>query len=425
MAQKTNIRKFEGIKLFSYQQDVASIMKDLKNTGKTVTVKAMRQVGKSVLSGQILLYYAINFDKTKNAVVTPTFNQSKKQYKELVSAIKSSGIVKSSNASELTIELINGSQITFHSAAQRDSLRGYTVSGILIIDESAFISDEVYSLLVPWTTFHKAPTLIISTPFTRSGFFYENYSRGLSGSDNFISIDWADSKYKNDILKILPQEKIEELKQVMPRNQFRSEILGEWLSDDGLVFQGFRELTIPQPSIHPSDKLYVGIDWSNGTGNDSTVVSAINQNGEQVILDAFNTLNITDTIKRITSLLKPYEKQIKCIVSEVNSIGKPHTELLHKELRNVKIVEFTTTNTSKNEIITNLQVAFERGDIRIMDDTEQLNQLGTFASIYNPSTKTVKYEAISGCHDDYCMSLAFSWYAYLNNKGKSYSISVL
>lgn len=425
MEQKSNIRRFEGIKLFNHQREVALIVKDLKGSGKTVTVKACRQVGKSVLASQILLFYAINFEKTKSALVEPTYNQSKRLHKEIVSAIKGSGIVKASNSSELTIEFINGSQISFHSAAQRDSLRGYTVSGILIVDEAAFISDDIYSLLLPWTTVHKAPTLLISTPFTRTGFFYENYARGLSGSENFISIDWSSEKYKEDILKILPTEKVEELRQVMPRNQFRSEILGEWLSDDGLVFQNFRNLTIPKQNISPSDKLYIGIDWCNGTGNDSTVISAINQSGHQVILDYFNDLNVTDTIKRISTLLKPYEKQIKCIVSEINSIGKGYTELIHKELRNIKIIEFTTSNSSKNDIITNLQVAFERGDIRIIDDAKQLNELGTFTSIYNQNTKTVKYEAIKGCHDDCCMALAFSWYAYLNNKGKNYSISIV
>ena len=422
---ENKIQTFVGFTPFSYQRDVIKEVCDCRGTGKTVTVKSRRQAGKSLLAENVLLYYAINYSKSKNALVSPTYNQAKKVYTDILKAIEPTGIVRRRNASELIIILTNGSQISLHSAAQKESLRGYTVTGILIVDEAAYLSDDVWYIIQPWVNAHNAVCMLISSPFTRQGFFYENYARGLSGSDSFISIDWSDGIYKEDMQFTLPQQKLDELSRVIPKTQFRSEYLGEWLDDDGFVFQGFRELTIPQPSIHPSDKLFVGIDWSNGTVNDSTVVSAINQNGEQVLLDAFNTLNITDTIKRITSLLKPYEKQIKCIVSEVNSIGKPHTELLHKELRNVKIIEFTTTNTSKNEIITNLQVAFERKDIRIMDDIEQLNQLGTFASTYNPSTKTVKYEAISGCHDDYCMSLAFSWYAYLNNKGSNYSISVL
>lgn len=424
MEQKSNIRSFKGVKLFRYQKDAADVIRNLKNTGKTVTVKAMRQVGKSVLAGQILLYYAINYAKTKNALVEPTYNQSKRLFKEITTAIKPSGIVKSSNASELIIELTNGSQITFHSAAQRDSLRGYTVSGILIIDEAAFLTDDIYSLLIPWTNFHKAPTLIISTPFTRSGFFYENYSRGLSGSDNFISIDWADSKYRDDILKILPQEKIEQLRQVMPRNQFHSEILGEWLDDNGLVFTNYKHL-IYNNSIKDNDELYIGIDWGNGTGNDDTAISIVNGNGEQVYLYYWNDLNTTQQIEKIVSIIKPIENHIKNVTCEYNSLGKPLTELLQKDMPHLNYTEFITTNDSKNMLVSNLQVAFQKESIRLLDDAKQVNELSTYAMEINPKTKSITYNAVQGCCDDICIALMLSWESYLNNKNVSYNFLLI
>jgi Mrp family chromosome partitioning ATPase len=54
----------------------------------------------------------------------------------------------------------------------RDNLRGYTVD-FLIIDEAAFISDEIFDIVLPMTNVKQAPIVIVSTPRFRTGKFYE------------------------------------------------------------------------------------------------------------------------------------------------------------------------------------------------------------------------------------------------------------
>lgn len=141
------------------------------------------------------------------------------------------GIIRQNNASELSIKLINGSVITFHSAAQKEALRGYTVTGILCVDECAFISDDVFNLVRPWVDVWKAPMLLVSTPFTRNGFFYQNYNMGLQNIPGYITIDWQSEEYQEDMSKILSPQKLLCYKEVMPANQFKSEYLGDWLDD--------------------------------------------------------------------------------------------------------------------------------------------------------------------------------------------------
>lgn len=423
MAEK--VQTFVGFTPFSYQRDVIKEVCGCKGTGKTVTVKSRRQAGKSLLAENVLLYYAINHSKSKNALVSPTYNQAKKVYTDILKAIEPTGIVRGRNASELIIKLTNGSQITFHSAAQKEALRGYTVTGILIVDEAAYLEDDVWYIIQPWLNAHNAVCMLISSPFTRQGFFYQYYCNGLNGVKNYSTIDWSDSIYEEDMQFTLSQSKIEELRSVMPSNQFRSEILGEWLDDNGLVFTNFRNLTIPKREVNSTDRLYFGIDWSSGTGNDDTVITALNQHGEQLILECFNSMNTTETVNRIVEILKRYEKQTKAIVSETNSIGKQFTELVQQQIRTKKITPFTTTNQSKNGIITMLQLAFEQGKIRIIDDRKQLSELSTYASEYNDRTKTVSYNAINGCHDDICMALAFALHALEKNAHKDYVFSIV
>lgn len=321
-----------------------------------------------------MLYFAINYSKSKNALLSPTWAQAKKVFKEIVNAIESSNIIKSSNASDLIIKLTNCSEIQFFSAAQKENLRGYTVSGILCIDEAAFIDDDVYFLTLPWVDYHKAPTLICSTPFIKSGFFYNNYNYGYERT-NYVTVDWTDEKYAHELEKILSNETLNEYKKILPSNQFKSEYLGQFLDNDGMVFQMFKENVSQATEIAKNDKLFVGIDWASGTDNDDTVISVINDKGEQVILDYFNNVSPLSQIDRIENILRPYTQQIRSIQSEINSIGNPMTEMLRKRFPNTNFVEFTTTNKSKNELVTQLQVAFEQNNIKIIDDDKQLREL--------------------------------------------------
>ena len=418
-------KKYIGFTPYTYQRDVIDELREAKGTGKVVTVRSRRQTGKSILLANILLYYAINYSKTKSACVSPTIKQSKKLYKEITDAIGSSGIIKNANAQDLEIKLINGSLIFFRSAAQRENLRGYTVSGILCVDEAAFIDDEAFYLVLPWVDYYKSPILITSTPFVKSGFYYNYYQYGFS-RNNYKTIDWTDKKYKEDLDKVLSPEKLEEYRQILPTNQFKSEYMGEFLDDDGMVFTHFKEC-IEDNIIMPNDKLYVGIDWGNGTDNDDTVISILNQYGKQVYLSYFNNLTPTQQIDKIYSIIQPIENQIVVIQPELNSIGTPYTDLLKNRLqrKSIRVNGFDTTNKSKADIVANLQVAFEQEKIRILDDDKQMRELGCYAAEYNPKTKNVSYNAPNGLHDDICIALMLSYDAYKNNKISNICISVV
>lgn len=373
-----------------------------------------RQVGKSLMAQNLLLYFGINFNRTTSICISPTLAQARKLYKEIIDAIGGSDIVKASNATLLEISLVNQSQILFKSAEQKENLRGYTVTGICIIDECAYIEDSVYYTVLPWVDVSGAPMLLISTPRVRSGFFFDNYVRGLEGEREFHTVDWSDPKYKDDLEKLLPPERLEEYRRMLPKNQFATEYLGHFLDVDGMVFTGFKDC-VRFNTIKPGDRLYWGIDWSNQTNNDDTVITAVNQDGQQVYLQYWNNLTPTKQVENIVRILRQYETQTQVIQPELNSIGDPYTDLLKQRLSPQtasKVFGFVTTNQSKNDIVAQLQVAFEQGDIEILDDERQLLELGSYAMDYNPKTHTVTYNAPNGLHDDIPMALMFAWDAY-------------
>ena len=423
------VKQFQGIKPFSYQQAVINEVKDSRGSGKTVVVKSRRQVGKSVLIANLLLYYAINYKGTKNYVLSPTLKQGKNIYKSIINAISGCGIIKSKNATDLFITLINGSSISIKSAEQKESLRGETCTGILCIDECAYISSEVYNIVKPWCDFHKAVTLMVSTPFVKSGFFWEYYNHGLNREYNCVSIDWSDEKYQDDMDFILPPSKLEEYRKLLPKNVFLTDYLGIFIDDDGTVFTDFKKC-INKNEIKDSDKLYLGIDWAAGVESDDTVIVAFNQYGKQVYLDYFNKLTPTQQIDRIEKFIVQYKNQIAVVQTELNSLGTPLTDFLknRSQLKTIinKFVGFNTTNQSKNAIVQNLQIAFEQKEIEILEDEKQSRELATYTAEYNAKTRNVSYNAPNGLHDDICIAMMLAYDAYKNGKIiGNYNISVI
>lgn len=405
-----------GFHPYAHQRAVIDALGKSKCSYKTVVVKSSRQKGKSFMIANILLYFALNWNKTKNICVSPTLKQAKNIYKTIMDAIEKTGIVKNSNATDLEITFINRSIIRFLSAEMGESLRGYTVTGILCIDECCYISDDVFNTIKPWVDYNKSPILMVSTPYVKQGFFWQYYNYGLEGVNKVITVDWCDPKFKKEMDKILPPERLEEYRKTMPANKFKSEYLGEWLDDDGTVFIQFKDCA-KDVQILPNDKLFVGIDWGMGGGNDDTAIAIINDKGEQVFLDYFNNLTPTQQIDRIVEDLNPYMRQIVVIQPELNSLGGVLTDNLKERLQGrARIEGFNTTNQSKNELVMDLQTAFEQKTITILNDPKQMRELSFYTAEYNPKTKNVSYNAPLGLNDDLCIALMLAYNAYKNKK---------
>lgn len=414
MAKQEKKRTYKGYTPYPHQRAVHNALNTAYGSGNIYVVKARRQVGKSIMVEQELLRFAINYKGTVSACVCPTLNQARKMFQDIISCIIDSGVVQKKNETLLEIDLINGSKIFFKSAEQKDSLRGYTISGILCVDECSFISDDVfYGLLLAWTNVHKAPILLTSTPKFKQGFYWNYWNMGLNdNNEDVISIDFNSF----DTSALLSPSKLEAYKLMLPKGQFLTEYMGEFLDSQSIVFGDFKDC-INKNEIEPYKELYVGIDWSSGVGGDSTVVSALNERSEQVFMLRFNNKRAVEQIDYIKQYLQPYMAHIKIIVAECNGVGQPLVDSLKIAIDGkVKIEEFTTTNASKIKLINQLQVAFEQKQIKILDDEKQTNELSIYEAKVG-TNGTVTYNAPTGCNDDTVIALMLSLEAK-NRKNK-------
>lgn len=385
-------------KLTPWQEDVFQELSDARGSGKRVIVKSKRQVGKSILAEILLIKFCLE-KRCTSIMLSPTLNQSRKVFKDINDLLDGSGAIVSSNGSLLTIEFANKSQLLFKSAEQRESLRGYTVDGILVIDEAAYIQDDIFDLVFPFVDANNAPMMVVSTPLFKSGKYYELYSN----PDN-ITFDW--SQY--DTSEFLSSDRLEYYRKTLSENKFKSEYLGEFIEEGSFVFgnikQCFKEST--------GSPVYCGIDWATGGGGDSTVVVLMDEEHNVTQIDAFNTLEPSQQIERIAKLINQ-TPSLKKIQVEMNSIGSVYYDYLRKAV-NKPISKFVTTNDSKRRIIEQLAQAFNKQSIGIINDPELIKQLQHYA--VEKTAKGYTYNGY-GAHDDYVMALAICYDSADGNKG--------
>lgn len=402
-------------RLKAWQQEAYDYIANSPNQGKVLVIKAKRQVGKNFLGTAVLLNYC-SMGKV-NAILEPSLNQCRRVFKQITKALSRSGLLASCNASTLTIEFRNGAEIMFKSAAQGDNLRGDTITGILIIDEAAFITDDVIETILPTIDANNANLMIISTPLFTSGYFYEEYiSEGL----NKLVLDW--NKY--DTSEFLSATKLEEYRKRLSPNKFKSEYLGQFITENGLLFSNL-EACVGEPS--KTDVVYIGIDFATGSGTDWTVISAVNQNGEQVFTKRVKDITPSQQVDWLVNIIKDCKEHydIAKVLAEENSIGKVYNDLLKKRLKplDVHLTDWTTSNSSKKKLVDTLQLAFDNNRIKILNNDKQLDELRKFQANVNVRTNVTTYAAATG-NDDMVMALMLSYYAYKGSLG-TYSISVV
>ena len=393
--EERRIRVSANIKLYPWQQDtVFGIEQNWKRS--IHVVKSMRQVGKSTLLTLLLIRTAVERNKTVSICLSPTLDQARKLYRSIKNILQPTKLYRRHNDLNLVIETKNSSEIYFKSAEQGDNLRGYTVTGIYVVDEASFIKDDIFYSTLPYVNVSGAPIVIVSTPLYRQGFFYKYYCLGLENGNRVFSYDW--SSY--DTSALLPPEKLEEYRHSLPPQTFKSEYLGQFLDADGGVFGNFSAV-LNNNYNKENQLLYMGIDWGSGQGQDSTAIAIFNSDREMVKLFHFNDKDETQTIDYIVGLIKEY-RPLK-VLCESNSIGTVFYGLLDKAIKAealpVMLLKFTTTNESKERIINSLIVYIQNKQVQLLDDPELVIEMEMYQMKVTSNGHRV-YNAASNFHDD-------------------------
>lgn len=390
-------------KLKEWQQPVWNDLCDALGSGKRFIVKASRQKGKTFLLNLLVLNYCFKYPGTEQVIIEPISSQCRRVFSQIVDALESTNLIKSSNASDLVIKFRNGSKISFKSGESQKSVRGLTCTGLCVFDECAFLDDDVIQVALPLINVHRCPILAVSTPMFSEGWFFKQY---VKESPTVIQYDWALDKY--DFSEFISEEMIEEYRQEYTPQKFKTEILGEFISDSSFVFGEFKQCL-----IKPEDEVpvYLGIDFSAGAGSDSTVLTYMNQYRQVVKIWATNQMSPNEQIEEIARQINNTPTLLKVLV-EANSIGDVYYDTIKAKLKNKMVIDkFYTSNESKKEIVEDLILAFQKKEIGIIEDTQLLKQL-SYYDIQKTKTGYTYNNSNDSIHDDYVISLCLAYHCF-------------
>ena len=203
--------------LLNWQQQV------FKDPTRFKVIAAGRRCGKSRLSAVTLLIEGINCPEGSSVMyVAPTLGQARTIIWDLLMDL-GRPIIKSAHVNNLEITLVNGRKILVRGADNPDSLRGVSLT-YLVMDEVAFIKPEIWEkVLRAALSDKKGRAMFISTPSGRNH-FYDWYQLGQSGNDE----EWKSWHFTTADNETIDPKEIEAAKRTLSSFAFKQEYLSSF-----------------------------------------------------------------------------------------------------------------------------------------------------------------------------------------------------
>lgn len=335
--------------------------------------------------------------------MSPIYKQCKKVFTDIDTAFgNSQHVFSEKNKTELFFKGHNNASFHFYSAERYDNIRGETFD-YLILDEFAFMDEAAWTEVLRATVLVRGKkVLFLSTPKGKNHFYRLHSLDGVNPQYKSFTM----TSYDNPLIR--PSE-IDDARLTLPDHVFRQEYLAEFIDGGTGVFTDL--LINNQPS--GAETYYAGVDI--GRADDYTVLTVINNKGQMVYCNRWRH----NTWQGILDSLMPHLTKwyAKCYV-EVNSVGDAIYDQM--KARYNSVYPFITTSKSKQDIIESLQVAVQNKEISFLDIDWLKKEFEVFTYEYSAKTRSIKYSAPHGFHDDGVMSCAIAWNAFktLKTTGK-------
>jgi hypothetical protein len=173
-----------------------------------------RQSGKSTTAAVLALTTALGQPGSLVLLVSPSLRQSA----ELFAKVRACYQVLASPPplkaeSVLRYELASGSRIVALPGTETN-IRGYSAVNLLILDEAARVTDELYYSVRPMLATSGGKLVCLTTPFGTRGWFYQAWMHGE---------DWTRTKITAGQCARISAEFLQEEQRVMPQAWFEQE----------------------------------------------------------------------------------------------------------------------------------------------------------------------------------------------------------
>jgi hypothetical protein len=235
----------------------------LLSTKKRILLNCCRQAGKSTIVAIYALWQALNTLDTSVLILSPSLRQSSELFKKVVHFYEElNKPVLADTQTSLTLELNNGSRIVSLPGTEK-TIRGYSSVSLLLLDEAALVSDDLYRSVRPMMAVSNGRLIALSTPRGKRGFFYEAWENGGPTWERYrITADQC-LRISNAFLK-------EELSALGSR-YYEQEYFCEFHENEACLFSRW----VIQRAVQDYDELEFDLDGDDGGVGISGAVDAM------------------------------------------------------------------------------------------------------------------------------------------------------
>src|SRR6187399_10424 len=147
----------------------------LTETENRILILAPRQTGKSTAVAVRVLHEAMSHDDAVILLASASGRQSGQIMEKASKMAKSLSleILPPPNNCD-GFRLANGSEIIALPDSE-ETIRGFSAPRLIVVDEAAFASEDVFKALEPMLTVSNGTFILLSTPNGQSGYFYEQW----------------------------------------------------------------------------------------------------------------------------------------------------------------------------------------------------------------------------------------------------------
>lgn len=201
----------------------------LTSTAPRQLLLCCRQSGKSQTAAALALGTALRQPGSLTLLLSPSLRQSQEIFLKVRRLYRALALPFPAEAlTALRLELLNGSRVIALPGTE-ETIRGYSGVDLLVIDEAARVSDELYYALRPMLAISGGRLLALSTPFGKRGWFYTAYAEEAG---------WARTTLTAEACPRISAAFLAEERRSLPPLWFDSEYMCRFVDTVNSVFSG-------------------------------------------------------------------------------------------------------------------------------------------------------------------------------------------
>lgn len=386
-----------NFQLLDWQKEVYS------DSTRFKVVVAGRRCGKSRLSVVNLLVEGLKCPKGSAVMyVAPTQGQARQIIWDAIMDL-GRDVIASSHINNLDITLINGAKIYVRGSDRPDTLRGVSLT-YLVLDEVADIKPDTWEkVLRASLSDKKGRALFIGTPKGRN-WFYDMYNLGLSEEDS----EWKSWHFTTRDNPLIDPEEIEGAKKSLSSFSFKQEYEASFDNAGTDVFKESWLKYGPEPQY---GNYYIAVDLAgfeniNNTQArknrlDKTAIAVVKSTEDGVwFVNKIETgrWDVKETAARILKNVKEFRPMAVGIErgSLKNAVLPYLSDLMRSNNVYCHIEDLTHGNRKKTErIIWSLQGRFEHGKVILNEEEEWADFKDEFLMFPTPQVHDDLLDALS------------------------------